>query len=181
MSESDKYKTISECAQLFPGITESSLRRWIKSGKLTDEALLYTESKHKAGRMVTLINTEVLTQHLAKAEKSKAEKSTVAFNGTNQVAGIIDDVKGTYESFISYLKEEVEIQRARADEAETRAQKAEGELKLLTHQPPTESKVKAKENESKKYDLGDFFMYTAIGIMVVILAMLMMQQFKYSL
>jgi len=175
MSESDKYKTISECAQLFPGVTESSLRRWIKSGKLTDEALLYTESKHKAGRMVTLINTEVLTQHLAKAENSKTEKSTVAFNGTNQVAGNWEQIKRPYEDFIEFLKQEVESQRLRAEEAEERTREAEQKLLLLTHQPPDESKAKAKGESN----LNDWGFYALIVVVCLVLVALMLQQFKY--
>jgi len=180
MNSSTTYKTISECAAAFPGVTESSLRRWIKSGKIPQDALLITESEHKAGRMVTLIDTEALKKILLETQKRNAPKEAVPSIGTNQVAGTWEQIKRPYEDFIAYLKDEVEAQRLRAEEAEERAKKAEKQIRLLTHQPPSESKVEAKGNESKKADFGDVMIYAAMVVVVSVLGVLLMQQFKYS-
>ena len=181
MKASTQFLTISECAQRFQNVTESSLRRWIKSGKIPQEALLIQESTHKAGRMVTLIDVDQLKQVLNIGARSKRRAEAVASNGTNQVAGNWDQLKAPYEDFIDYLKGEVETQRLRAELAEERTQKAEDQLKLLTHQPPSESKADGTQTKGKKYSISDLLFYVFCGLMIGLLGFLVIQQFKYSI
>ena len=181
MGTTQDFKTISECAQAFPHVTESTLRRWIKSGRIPDDALLITESSQKAGRMVTLIDTEHLKTILREKAKAKPQNVAVASNGTNQVAGNWDQLKAPYEEFIDYLKGEVESQRLRAELAEERTQKAEDQLKLLTHQPPSEGKADGKQTNAKKYSLDALLFYVFCGLIIGTLGFLVIQQFKYSI
>lgn len=181
MNDSTTYLTISECAERFEAVTESSLRRWIKSGKIPQESLLITESEHKAGRMVTLIDAETLKKIIAGKERKKAPKDSIASTGTNHVAGNWEQIKRPYEDFIEYLKEEVEAQRLRAENAEERAQKAENSLRLLTHQPPSESKTEGKQSEGKKTTTGDVAFYTAMVVIVSVLIALLVQELKYKI
>ena len=175
MGTTQDFKTISECAQAFPHVTESTLRRWIKNGRIPDDALLITESSQKAGRMVTLIDTEHLKTILREKAKAKPQNVAVASNGTNQTAGNWEQIKRPYEDFIEFLKQEVESQRLRAEEAEERTREAEQKLLLLTHQPPDESKAKAK-GESNRNEWG---FYALIVVVCLVLVALMLQQFKY--
>lgn len=181
MNESTTYLTISECAERFSAVTESSLRRWIKSGKIPQEALLITESEHKAGRMVTLIDAEALKKIIAGKQSKKAPNESVASIGTNQMAGNWEQIKKPFEDFIEYLKNEVEAQRLRAEHAEDRAQKAEESLRLLTHQPPTESKAEGKQSDGKKVTPGEVFLYLIITAVAVLLVILLVQELKYKI
>lgn len=181
MNDSNTYLTISECADRFKSVTESSLRRWIKSGKIPQSALLITESTHKAGRMVTQINVSELSKIIQTKTRTTKATETVPFDGTNQVAGNWEQMKRPFEDFIAYLKEEVESQRLRAEMAEERAQKAENDLRQLTHHQPSEGKVKGKESESKKMKASDVFMYVMVGLVAVVLILLLMQELKYKI
>lgn len=181
MNDSTTYLTISECAERFSAVTESSLRRWIKSGKIPQEALLITESEHKAGRMVTLIDAETLKKIISGNTRKKSATDVVASSGTNHLAGNWEQLKQPFEDFISYLKDEVEAQRLRAEQAEERAQKAEESLRLLTHQPPSESKTKGKETEGKRVTPGDVLLYILMSAIVVVMIALLVQELKYKI
>ena len=181
MNESTTYLTISESAERFSAVTESSLRRWIKSGKIPQNALLITESEHKAGRMVTLIDAEALKKIIAGKQSKKAPKESFPSIGTNQVAGNWEQIKQPFEDFIEYLKNEVEAQRLRAENAEERANKAEESLRLLTHQPPSESKAEGKQSEGKRVTPGDVFLYVLMTAVAIVLVALLVQELKYKI
>lgn len=181
MNDSTTYLTISESAERFSAVTESSLRRWIKSGKIPQDALLITESEHKAGRMVTLIDAEALKKIIAGKQRKKAPNESVASNGTNHVVDNWKQITEPFEHFIEYLKNEVEAQRLRAEHAEDRAQKAEESLRLLTHQPPSESKAEGKQNDGKRLTPGDVFLYVIMSAVAVVLIALLVQELKYKI
>lgn len=175
MNEANTYKSISECVEAFPSLTESSLRRWIRNGKIPQDALLITESVHKSGRMVTLIDVDQLAKIIQKKSTDKKQKTTVASIGTNQMAGNWEQIKAPYEDFIEYLKQEVENQRLRAEEAEERAKKVEKQLRQLTHQPPSESKAEGKRSEW----ISNALIYGSLFVVLVVMVFLMLQQMKY--